>query len=67
MPQNNLPIPLLYLHTFFALALDEVAGQFRTLVLPYKALLQTPIPSRRGGVDINIWPYLESKPDLTAA
>jgi len=47
-------LSLLYLHIFITLTLDGLAGQFRTLVLPYKALLQTLIPSGRGGVDINI-------------
>jgi len=54
MPENNLPIPPLYLHTFFTLALDEMAGQFHALFLPHTALLQTLIPSGSGGVDINI-------------
>jgi len=50
MPPKNLSIPLLYLHTFITLALAEVAGQFRTLILPHMSLLQALIPSGRGGV-----------------
>ena len=54
MPQNNLSIPVPHFRTFITLALDEVAGQLHTLLLPQTTFLQTLIPSGRGGIDINI-------------